>query len=308
MSRRTSEASKAIREAWENEQKLVSEGTGTRDWTQNQQKDILERGKAYDIDGRAFEGQHMRSAEMHPECQGDSKNIQFLTREEHLAAHDGDWRNPTNWYYNPVTKEKKDFGDGPIVPCEIIVLTEPLKMRSLTELCDNTSEQQNEEIVIENVETASTEEEYFLNVSSQISKGDAGTRYSSPSKIIPAKTGLIETVKKGAKAVGKFLWNNRGKILAGTVLFGGAILKEALNSSNGEGGNSENYYGYSGYDDSFDSNSDVSTDKVSYVKDGGNYPDERQSPRAHDVSGYTCYRNGKEIHVDPYRRGGKNDE
>ena len=52
MSRRTAESQKAIRQAWENEQKLVSEGAGTRDWTQDQQKAILERGKAYDENGK----------------------------------------------------------------------------------------------------------------------------------------------------------------------------------------------------------------------------------------------------------------
>ena len=46
----------------------------------------------------------MKSAEMYPEYQGDPGNIQFLTRAEHLEAHNGNWRNPTNWYFNPVTK------------------------------------------------------------------------------------------------------------------------------------------------------------------------------------------------------------
>lgn len=126
MSARTSESNKAITAAWENERELVSEGRGTRDWTPEQQRDILERGKAYDENGKAFEGQHMRSAEMHPECQGNPENIQFLTREEHLEAHDGDWRNPTNWYYDPRTKMKNDFGDGPVIPCEKIELSEPV--------------------------------------------------------------------------------------------------------------------------------------------------------------------------------------
>lgn len=47
MSRRTSEASKAIRAAWLKEQELVAEGKGTRDWTPEQQKEILALGKAY---------------------------------------------------------------------------------------------------------------------------------------------------------------------------------------------------------------------------------------------------------------------
>ena len=43
MSRRTSEANKAICEAWNAEQQLVHEGKATRDWTPEQQKDILEK-------------------------------------------------------------------------------------------------------------------------------------------------------------------------------------------------------------------------------------------------------------------------
>lgn len=126
MSRRTAESNKAILDAWIKEQELVKEGKGTRNWTSQQQQDILEIGKAYDDNGKAFEGQHMKSAEMYPEYQGSPGNIQFLTRAEHLEAHDGSWQNPTNWYFNPVTKEKIDFGDGPFIPCEIIQLSAPI--------------------------------------------------------------------------------------------------------------------------------------------------------------------------------------
>lgn len=123
MSRRTAEASKAVLAAWEKEKELVKNGKGTRDWTPEQQKDILTKGKAYDENGFAFEGQHMRSVEKYPEYQGEPANIQFLTRSEHLEAHDGNWQNPTNWYFDPVTKEKLHFGEGPIIPCKIIQLT-----------------------------------------------------------------------------------------------------------------------------------------------------------------------------------------
>lgn len=59
------ERNKAVRKAWEREQQLVKEGCGTRDWTEEQQKDILDpaKGKAYDDQGRAFEGQHMKTAD-----------------------------------------------------------------------------------------------------------------------------------------------------------------------------------------------------------------------------------------------------
>lgn len=73
------ERNRAIRKAWEREQQLVQEGKGTRDWTKEQQADILnpDKGKAYDDQGRAFEGQHMKSASEYPEYQGDPDNIQF---------------------------------------------------------------------------------------------------------------------------------------------------------------------------------------------------------------------------------------
>lgn len=115
------ERNKAVREAWIKEQNLVQEGKGTRAWTPEQQKDILEKGKAYDDSGKAIEGQHMKSAEQYPEYQGDPGNIQFLTRAEHLEAHNGNWQNPTNWYFNPVTKEKIEFGDGPFIPCSSFI-------------------------------------------------------------------------------------------------------------------------------------------------------------------------------------------
>lgn len=128
MSRRTAAADKAIRLAWEKERALVAEGKGTRDWTEEQQKDILDpnKRKAYDDNGRAFEGQHMKSAEKYPEYQGDPGNIQFLTREEHLEAHHGNWQNPTNWYFDPVTKEIVDFGEGKYIPCKVIELSKPI--------------------------------------------------------------------------------------------------------------------------------------------------------------------------------------
>ena len=135
------ERNKAIKQAWEKEQQLVREGKGTRDWTKEQQQDILDpdKGKAYDDQGRAFEGQHMKSAAEYPEYQGNPDNIQFLTRDEHLAAHKGSWQNPTNWYYDPVTKEFHDFGDGDIVPCKIIELSDPIAVLESSEHSEKTA-------------------------------------------------------------------------------------------------------------------------------------------------------------------------
>ena len=118
MSRRTKESDKAIRNAWKAEKELVLNGKGTRDWTKEEQQSIIDKGKAYDENGIAYRGHHMKSAEKYPEYQGDAKNIQFLTDKEHLVAHKGNYRNPTNWYYNSQTgkyclyywKRKKIYG------------------------------------------------------------------------------------------------------------------------------------------------------------------------------------------------------
>ena len=140
MSRRTSEASKAIREAWEKERELVLAGKGTRDWTPEQQQSIYDKGKAYDDDGKAFEGHHMKSAEQYPEFQGDADNIQFLTRKEHQAAHNSNFQNPTNGYYDYFEGKTVPFGNNKFKPCEVIELTKPIlkNMYSSEENVDTT--------------------------------------------------------------------------------------------------------------------------------------------------------------------------
>ena len=70
----------------------------------------------------------MKSVEQYPEYQVESGNIQFLTRKEHLEAHDGSWQNPTNWFFDPISKEKIDFGDGPFIPCKTFDLRNPVPL------------------------------------------------------------------------------------------------------------------------------------------------------------------------------------
>lgn len=118
---------KAISAAWKRERQLVSEGKGTRDWTPEQQRDILTSGKAHDENGEAFEGQHMKSAEAYPEYQDDPDNIQFLSHDEHLyGAHQGNYQNPTNGYYDPETGEMNEFEEHELEACELIDLSEPV--------------------------------------------------------------------------------------------------------------------------------------------------------------------------------------
>lgn len=99
------ERRKAVALAWKNEKDLVLNGKGTRNWTQNEQKEIISTGKT-----KGYQGHHMKSVDGHNSKAGDPNNIQFLSRSEHLAAHKGNFRNNTNGYYDPSTGKINDFG------------------------------------------------------------------------------------------------------------------------------------------------------------------------------------------------------
>ncbi|MCI9130481.1 hypothetical protein [Thomasclavelia cocleata] len=306
MSRRTAESNKAILAAWNKEQELVQEGKGTREWTPKQQQDILEKGKAYDDDGVAFQGQHMKSAEMYPEYQGDPGNIQFLTRAEHLEAHNGNWRNPTNWYFNPVTKEKLDFGDGPFIPCEVIHLPELIMKPSITV-------EQKEETITKPIEKVETEE--ILKIKPEAETVTIKLVNTTKSDIKQAG-GFGNTVKKGFKAVVDF--SNRHPVLTGIVkavgVAGLAATADAVANggrSNSGNGSSDDYSytpsrsGSGSFNDYCDGDEVVTVDTYNSV--------ERSSPEEHMVKGHGQHYHYKDGSVrwkekDPYPRGGNKEE
>ncbi|MGQ7345538.1 hypothetical protein ACTGWF_03560 [Streptococcus suis] len=305
MSRRTAESNKAILAAWNKEQELVQKGKGTREWTPKQQQDILEKGKAYDDDGVAFQGQHMKSAEMYPEYQGNPGNIQFLTRAEHLVAHNGNWRNPTNWYFNPVTKEKFDFGNGPFIPCEVIHLPEPIMQPSIT------VEQKNEIInPVEKVETEKTPkikpEEETITIKP----------VNTPKSDIKQTGGFGNTVKKALKAVDDF--SKRHPVLTGIVkavgVAGLAVAVDAVTNggrSNSGNGKSDDYSytplrsGRSSFNDYIDGDEADTVDTYSYV---GRSSLEEQMVKGHGQRYH--YKDGSVRWKEkaPYQRGGNKEE
>lgn len=295
MSRRTAESNKAILAAWKKEQELVQEGKGTREWTPKQQQDILEKGKAYDDDGVAFQGQHMKSAEMYPEYQGDPGNIQFLTRAEHLEAHNGNWRNPTNWYFNPVTKEKIDFGDGPFIPCEVINLPEPVVIVPKDD--SSFKEQKSEEKI------QSDKYEDVLNQNKEVDK----ITDKKQNTVVPPK---IQTPKKsnmfvrGLKSVGRFIVEHPVESLeiAGVVIGGAA---KAISSFRGSS-SSSSAHSTMPQNDSNSTGTGI-VEKVADIVEKAN----RSMPSENDVSGHRQRYHTKDgvIWKDkaPYHRGGNKD-
>jgi hypothetical protein len=295
MSRRTAESNKAILAAWNKEQELVQEGKGTREWTPKQQQDILEKGKAYDDDGVAFQGQHMKSAEMYPEYQGDPGNIQFLTRAEHLEAHNGNWRNPTNWYFNPVTKEKFNFGDGPFIPCEVIKLPEPVVIVSKED--SSFKEQKSKEKI------KSDKSEDVLNQNKELDK----ITDKKQNTVVPPK---IQTPKKnnmfvrGLQSVGRFIVEHPVESLEiASVVIGGAA--KAISSFRGSSSSSSSHNTMS----KNDSNSTGTgiAEKVADIVEKAN----KSMPSENDVSGHRQRYHTKDgvIWKDkaPYHRGGNKD-
>lgn len=307
------ERNKAIRLAWEREQGLVAEGKGTRDWTEAQQKDILDpnKGKAYDDKGRAFEGQHMKSAVEYPEFQGNPNNIQFLTREEHLEAHKGSWQNPTNWYYNPGTKEFVDFGENEPTPCEIIQLSNPLAVQMTSAVAEQDD--------MESARERQAPSEILDEPNSIPTKNEAretATSAAANERKIPKKDrsfgdklfGVIDAINRFGKRHPIIARITKVVVIVGGS-FGAAIVHEAI-SGNGSSGISADYYPSSGREDNYDSSSEPEDDysEPSTVRD---YPDERSSPEKHTVTEHGQHYHTKHGVIwkekESYQRGGKHE-
>ncbi|MFW6030715.1 MAG: hypothetical protein ACOCRO_10775 [Halanaerobiales bacterium] len=89
---------KGVELAWKYEQaELEMGGSGTRNWTPDQQKEIFEKGRA-----RNFEGHHKNSVGTNPSQQANPDNIEFLEEHrkgdgvrEHFDKHGRSWNNQT---------------------------------------------------------------------------------------------------------------------------------------------------------------------------------------------------------------------
>lgn len=295
MSSRTAERNKAVRLAWEREQELVREGKGTRDWTKKQQQDILDpdKGKAYDEEVRAFEGQHMKSVAEYPEYRSNPDNIQFLTKAEHLEAHKGNWKNPTNWYYDPITKEFTDFGEEELIPCKTIELSDPIILVTKTDSA-----------VEKNEKKADPENSNPSKGSKEVAQGEKRRTTENTNKTVSSATVDVSKSKggfvRGLKTVGRFIVNHPVKSLeiAGVAI--GGVAKIASSISCSRRNNS-----YTSNTASSSSSNSASPDIATKVAD----IIEKATRAENDVSGHKQRYHTKDgvIWKDkaPYHRGGK---
>ena len=85
---------KAVKDAWKFERELViKNGEGTRIWTKSEIEELIHTGKV-----KGYEGHHINNVKDHPELVGESDNVVFLRRGEHLNVHGGNFRNETNGF------------------------------------------------------------------------------------------------------------------------------------------------------------------------------------------------------------------
>ncbi len=319
MSRRTTEASKAVRLAWQKEQELVIEGKGTRDWTLEQQKDIAEKGKAYDDDGRAFEGHHMKSAEKYPEFQGEPDIIQFLTREEHLAAHEGSFQNTTNGYYNPTTGETKGFGLNEYEPCEIIQLSKPMliTIKNVENRIEDTNKNKR------NTEESATVNADEIEVTSSISSNAKTKSFDAPRStklkqpVSSENVGIFKRFIDWVGMAGKFIVEHKKEIAIVTMTTVGTAIVEAKSGDNDTGeGNASNNTDYISSKDTDSENiyyeeSTLATDEYlenDTFSDESVKTSERSSPREHMVKPHGQHYGKDKVWKEKaaYSRGGNN--
>lgn len=302
MSRRTAEANKAIAAAWQAEQQLVREGKGTRDWTPEQQQDILNRGKAYDGDGKAFEGHHMKSVEKYPDYQGNPENIQFLTRSEHCEAHNGKFQNPTNGYFNPVTGETQDFGENSPNPCKSIELSNPVvskkaTSRNLKEPAEPSGDRDRSDVHPDTPiahQTAQLTDDTgsggLIQFGRKVVKGIARLASEHPKLTKFTVVATAVAVSAGAEYIKR------------TVLTNGDGARTYSDEIPFDGSSSIQY----DEDESFlDEDEETVTSEEPSIDSSESV--ERASPREHSVTGYDRQQNGKTVHVKPYKRGKSKD-
>lgn len=307
MSRRTSEANKAILKAWNAEQQLVQEGKGTRDWTHEQQKDILEKGKTYDENGKAFEGHHMLNVDKFPEHQGNPQNIEFLSRPEHLQAHDGNYQNPTLGCYDYITGETRLFENGNLEPCIVIELSNPIINISIlpSETVSDKKSVSEEEKVVESV--INDNKEKADEIDNQILTKNSAKPITPKSKMeFKKKSGITDKILRGAKAVLEF--SERHPVATKIIKVGVPIVIGVVAEVTSQKGISNS--GKTQLEVPTKQKPDISTqnnivEKVSEVVTQFVDVTERNSPDEHMVGSHRQRYNGVYKEKAAYPRGGK---
>lgn len=245
----------------------------------------------------------MKSVAEYPEYQGNPDNIQFLTKDEHLEAHKGSWQNPTNWYFNPDTKEFVDFGEGEPVQRKIIDLNDPISITSKATIEAPKSDTKENEI--SEPKNNSPPKNNSASDSDKINIKQSDTKEKvSPQIVKKAVKGKTENgFIKGLKTVGKFFVSHPVESLEiAAVVVGGVVEVVTSIRGNSSGGNSIHSSGNNSSSTTSESTSVAS--KVADIVEKAN----RATPHENDVPAHRQRYHTKAGVVwrdkDPYHRGG----
>ena len=310
MSRRTSDAAKAIRKAWLTEKELVEVGKGTRDWSEEEQKSIIDKGKAYDADGKAYEGHHMKSAEAYPEFQGEAENIQFLTRNEHRDAHYGYFCNATNGYYDPITKITCEFEDDKYEPCSIIQLTTPI-IKPVVNKENLTNDKLDTDVKDCEVKVKS-QRNSDINKTKKLKTAEKSRAVVSKSN---KDVKIVKKLKNMCKTVAEFYCKHQNEIRMGIeigvnlICLAQTVNRNKSTSKSSRKINREIEYQKINETKNIQPIEVVKMPHADNVVKKHDYPKQRSSPREHMVSagGQHYRKNGELVWIEkkPYPRGGK---
>lgn len=253
----------------------------------------------------------MKSVNQYPEYADNPDNIQFLTKNEHLEAHKGNWKNPTNWNYNPVTKVFHEFGEDELIPCDIVDLSDPIVAALLTEKTERK---------VEEGRTAEEKTATQLNSPEPNDVGYKPTKEKTVNKSIGAESApkLSNTTKvpksengfiKGLKVVGRFIVQHPAETIkiAGVVAMG---LAQRISSIRGQDNRTNSEISPSDFGAKRSSDVPHKSDMASTIADIVEKAN-RSSPREHEVPGHKQRYHTKDGIVwrdkDTYSRGGKKD-
>lgn len=188
---------KAVRDAWVREKSYVQQGKGTVDWTPEQQKELLETGRV-----KGYEGQHMKSCAQYPEYAASADNIQLLSHDNHLAAHNSGksksgYRSPTNGYYDCSTGKMISFGSKPPKAPKAIKLSASFDLVGSKTLLNQTNKQNGGTTMAQRVDEA----KYGAMISALYSF--ASNVYTSASEMQSLASVCAQALSEEDKAVGE---------------------------------------------------------------------------------------------------------
>ncbi len=240
---------------WAREKELVRMGMGTRDWTPEQQRELLDKGSISGIDRH-----HMMSVTAHPKQADNPDNIQPLTEPEHLKAHSEDYRNPTNGKYDPATGTTKEFTDGKIEAPEIIMLSDPIMLEEDVSSISASGEMADYSEKVDAIVTeyksnlrkgkgSQTDPEKLAELDRQMDEKAAAAK-GNYSSYLAEKYGLEEYNNTGNyNADRQFMFgetSQAGETGSNDSKGGGTVNNNSDESSNNSGGNSSNEGGNNG--------------------------------------------------------------